>query len=127
MRRLILVGDLLLSTTIFAADTMLNETPYEIAKSDIGKGKAVMLEVGSDKCGSCQDMGKMLYRVKKSTPDAIIFFINVWQEHKAIKILGIQMIPTQIIYDAKGKEAYRHIGPLTEAELDNVLTKYKVR
>ncbi|MDD2357819.1 MAG: thioredoxin family protein [Thiovulaceae bacterium] len=127
MKRLIVAGVLLLSTTIFGADTMLNETPYEIAKSDIGKGKAVMLEIGSDKCGSCQDMGKMLYRVKKSAPDAMIFFINVWQERKAIKILAIQMIPTQIIYDAKGKEVYRHIGPLTGEELGKALTQYKVR
>ncbi len=127
MRRLILVGALLLSTTIFAADTMLNETPYEIAKSDIGKGKAVMLEVGSDKCGSCQDMGRMLYNIKKSSPDALIFFINVWEEHKAVKTLKIAMIPTQIIYDAKGKETYRHIGPLTGEELGKVLTQYKVR
>lgn len=127
MKHLLIIGTLLLGSALLASDTMLNAIPYEIAKKDIGHGKAVLLEVGSDKCGSCQDMGRMLYRVKQSSPDALIYFINVWEEHAVIKTLKIALIPTQIVYDAKGKEAYRHIGLLTDDELNKILTQYKIR
>lgn len=127
MKRMLFAGALC-SVLLFGADEpMLNETPYAIAKQELGKGKAVMFEVGSDKCGSCQDMGRMLYRVKQSSPNAAIYFINVGQDRRTANTLGIQMIPTQIVYDPKGKEAYRHIGPLGTQELNSLLKKYAIK
>ncbi len=127
MKRL-MAAAALIGTLLFGADEpMLNETPYPIAKQELGKGKAVMFEVGSDKCFSCREMGKMLYRVKQKTPNAKIYFINVGQDRATARTLGIQMIPTQIVYDAKGREAYRHIGPLGTQELNTLLQKYNIK
>jgi hypothetical protein len=40
----------------------------------------------------------------------IVEFIDVWQNPAAGEKYGIQMIPTQIFYDAAGKERFRHTG-----------------
>ena len=39
--------------------------------------------------------------------------------------LKVRMIPTQIIYDAKGEEVYRHIGVLSSSEINDLLIKYQ--
>lgn len=70
-------------------------------------------------------MGKMLYEVSQDHPDYTIRFINLKKERGVAKELKIMMIPTQLIYDANGKEVYRHIGALEEAELYELLKKHK--
>ena len=37
-------------------------------------------------------------------------FIDVWENPDAGKQYGIEVIPTQIFYDADGKELFRHVG-----------------
>jgi len=105
---------------------MLKETPYAQVKDLIGKGKPYFLEIGSDSCGSCRVMGKMLYAIKENNPKLNIYFINVQAEREVANALKITMIPTQLIFDAQGAEVYRHIGKLEEAELELILTKYGV-
>ena len=38
------------------------------------------------------------------------------------RLYGIEMIPTQIFYDANGKELFRHIGFFAK---DDILAKWK--
>ncbi|MMZ65711.1 Thioredoxin [compost metagenome] len=103
---------------------MLKESQYKSVEQSIGKGKPFFLEVGSDSCYSCQEMGKMLYKVKQKHPAYNIHFINVKKEREAARTLEVRMIPTQIIYDKSGKEVYRHIGVLSQDELNNLLKQY---
>jgi thioredoxin 1 len=37
-------------------------------------------------------------------------FIDVWKNPDAGKAYGVEMIPTQISYDASGTEVFRHTG-----------------
>ena len=37
-------------------------------------------------------------------------FIDVWKDPDAGKAYKVEMIPTQIFYDAGGKELFRHVG-----------------
>jgi len=112
---------------IFAIDKpILPATDYIQIKDKIGQGSPYFLEVGSDSCHSCRVMGNMLYTLKEDNPKLNIYFINLYKERKIANNLHIMMIPTQIIFDAKGKEVYRHIGILTKLELDDVLKKYKI-
>ncbi len=104
---------------------MLEATPFMQVKTEIGKGKPVFLEVGSDSCRSCRVMGKKLYVVAKQHPDYIIRFINVKKEREAAVALKVMMIPTQIVFDGRGKEVYRHVGILEDDALDGLLKTYK--
>jgi len=125
MKKHIILGLLLtLSLHAMQGRPMLEETPYEQVKVLIAKGNPIFLEVGSDTCRSCRVMGKMLYAVSQDHPNYTIKFINVKKEREVAKELKIMMIPTQLIYDANGKEVYRHIGVLEETELNELLKKY---
>jgi thioredoxin 1 len=39
-----------------------------------------------------------------------VVFIDVWKEEAKAQEYGIRVIPTQILYDADGKELMRHEG-----------------
>jgi len=104
---------------------MLTQTPYAQAKTVLGKGKPAFFEVGSDTCKSCRKMGKKLYAIAQAHPEYLIKFINVKEEREAAIEMKIMMIPTQIIFDADGKEVYRHVGILEDDELNGLLSKYE--
>lgn len=107
-----------------ADDGMLKETKFEYVEMSIGKGKPYFLEVGAESCRSCQIMSSMLYKVTQKHPEYNIHFINVKKERAVANYLEVRMIPTQIIYDAKGEEVYRHIGVLGTQELDELFKQY---
>ena len=48
--------------------------------------------------------------------------IDVWKNPDAGKEYGIRIIPTQIFYDASGKELFRHEGFFGKAD---ILAKWK--
>ena len=127
MKKLFLGMFIMLSANLFASEPMLEATPFAVAVQQIGKGKAVLVEAGSDRCHSCQIMGRLLYQVKGAHPEYPIYFVNVAKERQTALLLKIQMIPTQIVFDAKGHEAYRHVGVLRPQELDALVHRYLVK
>lgn len=46
-----------------------------------------------------------------------VLFIDVWENREAGSKYGIRLIPTQIFYDAKGKELARHEGFLSKKDI----------
>ena len=44
-------------------------------------------------------------------------FIDVWENRSATGNYKVQTIPTQIFYDAKGKEIFRHVGFFPKADI----------
>ena len=124
MKLFTLIFALIFTSQLFAESPMLRATPYKYVQSAIGKGKPHFVELGSDSCHSCQIMGRELYKVKQKNPAFNIEFINVKRERQAAYDFKIRMIPTQIIFDAKGKEVYRHIGLLGSKELHQLFKTY---
>lgn len=49
-------------------------------------------------------------------------FIDVWENEAAGKEYGVEMIPTQIFFDAEGKELFRHVGFFGKQD---ILAKWK--
>lgn len=113
-----------LCASLYSAE--LQPRPYALVLKEIGKGQTVMVEVGSTKCQTCKDMGELLYNEMEINPKRKIFFVNVGEERDAARAMKIQMIPTQIIYDATGKEIDRHIGGFTTDGLNRFLAKHKI-
>ena len=111
--------------SLYADAPMLRATPYKFVEKSIGKGKPHFVEFGSDSCHSCQVMGKELYKTKQNHPEYNIEFVDVKHEREAAYKFQIRMIPTQVIFDANGKEVYRHIGLLGQEELAKLFNTYK--
>lgn len=70
-----------------------------------------MVDLGAGKCIPCKKMAPILEEAKKLYEGkADIEFIDVWENKSAGEPYGIRMIPTQIFFDAAGKEVFRHEG-----------------
>ncbi len=70
-----------------------------------------LVDLGAGKCIPCKMMKPILDELKRDYADRFVTeFIDVWENPAVGKQYGIEMIPTQIFYDAEGKERFRHVG-----------------
>jgi len=90
--------------------------------SVIGSGKPVLLELGSDSCIPCKQMAPILVELSAEQNAFIVSFVDVWKVTEKSKEYGISAIPTQLFFDADGKELFRHTGFYPKAD---ILAKWK--
>lgn len=91
-------------------------------------GMVTMVDIGAKKCIPCKMMAPIIEELEKEYRDkAAIVFIDVWENPQEGPKYGIQLIPTQIFYDAKGKEVLRHEGFMEKAAIVAELEKLGVR
>ena len=82
-----------------------------------------LLDLGATKCIPCKKMAPVLEELKKDFAGKLeVEFIDVWQNPAAAKKYGVNLIPTQIFYDAAGKELYRHESFFGR---EDILTKWQ--
>jgi thioredoxin 1 len=98
-------------------------TAVETAESDANAKLPKLLDLGATKCIPCKMMVPVLDGLKKEYAGRMkVEFIDVWQNEDAGRKFGVEMIPTQIFYDAAGKELFRHTGFFGKAD---ILAKWK--
>jgi len=91
------------------------------------KGMVTMIDLGATSCIPCKMMAPILKKLKKAYKgNAAIIFIDVWKHRDQSKRFGIRVIPTQIFFDKKGKEVYRHKGFMSEKAIVEQLKKMGV-
>ena len=91
------------------------------------KGMVTMLDLGAKKCIPCKMMAPIMEKMERVYKDkAAIVFIDVWKHHDQLKRFGIRAIPTQIFYNEKGEEVYRHVGFMSEEAIVKQLKKMGV-
>lgn len=82
-----------------------------------------LLDLGAKKCIPCKMMAPLLEELAKEYKGKMdVVFIDVWENPGAGEKYGIQSIPTQILYDADGKEFFRHVGFYPK---EDILAKFK--
>jgi thioredoxin 1 len=82
-----------------------------------------LLDLGAIKCIPCKMMAPILEELKKEYKGRLeVVFIDVWENPDEAKKSGIKLIPTQIFYNASGKELYRHEGFFSK---EDILGKWK--
>lgn len=82
------------------------------------KGMVTMVDLGADKCIPCKMMAPILEKVRKDFEGrAAIVFLDVWKDSSYGRKYGIRAIPTQIFFDAEGKEVFRHTGFMEEKSI----------
>jgi len=91
------------------------------------KGMVTMLDLGADSCIPCKMMAPILTKMERQYDGkAAIIFIDVWKHRDQAKRFGVRAIPTQIFFDKKGKEIYRHVGFMSESAIVDQLRKMGV-
>jgi len=82
-----------------------------------------LVDLGADKCIPCKMMAPVLEELKEQYKGRLeVVFIDVWKNPDAGGQYGIKLIPTQILYDAAGKELFRHEGFFSK---EDILAKFK--
>ncbi|HEY9070395.1 MAG TPA: thioredoxin family protein [Candidatus Ozemobacteraceae bacterium] len=88
------------------------------ASGRIAPGLPRLVDLGSVRCISCKEMEPILEEAKKLyTGKAEVEFIDIWQNKDAASAYAVRMIPTQVFFDATGKEVFRHVGVLPMGDI----------
>lgn len=111
---------LLPATGIFAAG---NEGTPEIPVPGI----VTLAELGSTSCVPCKLMLPILEELEQEYKDRVaIVAVDVLEHPGTGQKFDIMAIPTQIFFDADGKEAFRHVGFMEKAAIVAELEKLGV-
>jgi thioredoxin 1 len=91
---------------------------YDLATvmASIGK-EPMVLEIGASTCQACVEMKALIDDMKSADETLPIHIVDVNKDRFAVGFFKIQMIPTQVVFNAKGEEVSRHIGALSREEL----------
>ena len=82
-----------------------------------------LVDLGAGKCIPCKMMAPILEDLKKTYVGKLdVQFIDVWENPDAGTKYGINVIPSQIFFDARGKELFRHEGFFPK---EDILAKWK--
>jgi thioredoxin 1 len=110
---------LLVSLPAFAAEAPKTTETNAPAKAALPR----LVDLGADKCIPCRMMAPVLADLKTNYVGLMkVEFIDVWKNPEAGKEYKINLIPTQIFFDAAGKELFRHEGFLSKKD---ILAKWK--
>jgi thioredoxin 1 len=115
-----------LAVTVVAAVALKqgkNESKNTPAASGPRAALTRLVDLGAGKCIPCKKMAPILEELKQEYAGRIeVEFIDVWKNPDAGKAYGVEMIPTQIFYNANGKELDRHTGFFGK---EDILAKWK--
>lgn len=82
-----------------------------------------LVDLGAGKCIPCKAMAPILEELRTEYAKQFeVVFIDVWENPDAAKPYDINLIPTQIFYDAAGQELWRHEGFLAK---EDILAKWR--
>jgi len=79
-----------------------------------------IVDLGADKCVPCKMMAPILEELKHQYKGRFdVEVIDVWKNPAAGNAYRIRLIPTQIFFDEKGTELYRHEGFMSKQDILN--------
>ncbi len=98
--------------------------PKEIAKTSLPK----LLDFGRGKCIPCKKMAPILQELSEEYKDRVIIkIIEIDQEPNLTRANRIRLIPTQIFFDSKNQEVYRHEGFMDKEQIKAMFQKMGIQ
>jgi thioredoxin 1 len=98
---------------------MTFEQPADDAvQAALARGKPVVAEFGSVSCIGCREMKPILAELQRTQGAKLtVVDVDVLKERQYLARYRIQLMPTQVFFDAKGREIGRHMGKITGDEI----------
>jgi thioredoxin 1 len=91
---------------------------------DFSKHKVTFIELGADRCIPCKAMQPIMKEIAAEYKGKVqVVFYDVWKDGEPARKYGIQLIPTQVFIDPKGKEVFRHVGLFPKDEILKMLAE----
>ena len=70
-----------------------------------------VVDFGMTRCGQCIEQGKVLERLKTTLGDRVLTrFVHIGKEEALAEAYKVLLIPTIVIFDARGTEVFRNVG-----------------
>ena len=89
-----------------------------VVKQALASGKPAVIDLGARHCIPCKKMAPILESLSSEYRGrASVLFIDVNEDQAAALKFRIQMIPTQLFFNAQGKEVKRHIGFIDKGDI----------
>lgn len=116
-----IIATLLIASCSLSVSTMAAELPSSnnaAIRAALASGKPTVADFGARTCIPCKKMAPILEELNRELKGkANVTFTDVWATPDLAQDYRIQMIPTQIFFDAKGKEVKRHMGFIDKADM----------
>ncbi len=104
-------------------DAMQDVATPTVAAIPMTSGVPRLVDLGSVTCIPCKMMAPILEELKKEYAGRLsVQFYDVVQKPDVAKKYNMKLMPTQIFFDASGKELFRHEGFFAK---DDILAKWK--
>jgi len=128
----VIIVVLLLISGIYVYKNVWNkktEMPPTVQTDQSGQKLPRLVDLGSDTCVPCRMMAPILAELQKEYEGRVIIeIIDIYKEQEKLKeYTGIRAIPTQILYDAEGREVGRHEGYISKEDLVKAFEKVGVK
>jgi len=108
----------------FSEPALDRRFPKDIAKISLPK----LLDFGRGKCIPCKKMAPILQELSEEYKGRVIIkIIEIDQDRELTEANNIRLIPTQIFFDSKNKEVFRHEGFMYKEEIKKVFEKMGVK
>ena len=121
---LILVASLIPCQASFSQPLLERRFPKDIAQSPLPK----LLDFGAGTCIPCKKMAPILKDLSEEYKGRVdIKIIEVYQEREMTQANRVRLIPTQVFYDSKNKEVFRHEGFMDKEAIKKVFDKMGVK
>lgn len=109
-RNIVIVGILIIAVAVVFELKKHKPAPVE-GPAPVSAPLPRLLELGSVKCVPCKMMAPILDEMRETFAGQLrVDFIDVWQTKGVSEQYDVNMIPTQIFFDADGNELFRHEG-----------------
>ena len=81
-------------------------------------GKPLLVDFGANSCVPCRQLRPILKEINKEYSEkAHVLFIDVYKYQDLARQYKVQLIPTLVFFDSKGKEVFRHLGVLDKEKI----------
>lgn len=108
----------------FSEPSVDRRFPKEIAQVPVPK----LLDFGRGKCIPCKAMAPILKELSEEYKDRVIIkIIEIDQDPPLTMANRIRLIPTQIFFDSKNKEIFRHEGFMDKEAIKKIFQQMGVK
>jgi thioredoxin 1 len=113
-----------------SAEGMHHPGPGRTASGSVAKpvpGLPRLVDLGRNTCIPCKMMAPILEEIKREFEGTVVVeIVDLREDEGAAAEYGIRLIPTQIFFDARGEEVWRHEGFLPKAAIVDKFTEMGV-
>ncbi len=98
--------------------------PKDVAQTPLPK----LLDFGRGVCIPCKKMAPILQELSEEYKGRVIIkIIEIDREKELTRVNRIRLIPTQIFFDSKNNEVFRHEGFMDKEAIKKILQQMRVQ